>query len=75
MLHIGLRDSGEFPSSLMGTFAALRQMFSDAKRLDMIKKMYAENPRGIPRPEADADLEALIPVVNGTNAGGHLCQF
>jgi imidazolonepropionase-like amidohydrolase len=57
---------GEFPSSLMGTFAALRQMFYDAKRLDEIQKMYQKNPRGMKRPEADATLEALIPVVNGT---------
>jgi len=56
---------GIYPSSLMGTFSAMRQMFNDAKRLDEIKKMYAANPKGIKRPEADASLEALIPVVKG----------
>ena len=54
-----------FPTSLMGTFAALRQMFYDAKRLDEIKKAYAKNPKGLKRPEADSSLEALIPIVNG----------
>ncbi len=65
--HVTYRTNrgGIFPTSLMGTFAALRQMFHDAKRLDEIKKMYAKNPRGIKRPEADPSLEALIPIVNG----------
>ncbi|NNE65682.1 MAG: amidohydrolase family protein [Pyrinomonadaceae bacterium] len=56
---------GVYPASLMGTFSAMRQMFHDAKRLDEIRKMYASNPKGIKRPEADATLDALIPVVRG----------
>lgn len=66
--HVAFRTerSGEFPSSLMGTFAALRQMFLDARRLDEIKKMYDKDPRGMPRPERDMSLEALLPIVNGT---------
>lgn len=65
--HVTFRTArgGVFPTSLLGTFAALRQMFLDAKRLDEINKMYAENPRGMKRPDADATLEALIPVVRG----------
>ena len=65
--HITFRtlNSGEYPTSLMGTFSALRQMFLDAQRLIEIKKIYAANPRGIRRPEDDASLEALIPVVSG----------
>ncbi len=57
--------TGEFPTALMGTFAALRQMFLDAQRLSEMKKMYATNPRGMKRPEADASLEALLPVLSG----------
>ncbi len=56
---------GSYPGSLLGTFAALRQMFLDAKRHDELLKMYAKDPRGMKRPGADASLEALIPVVNG----------
>jgi imidazolonepropionase-like amidohydrolase len=56
--------TGQFPVSLLGTFAALRQMFLDAQRLNDWKKQYAANPRGIKRPDADASLEALIPVLN-----------
>lgn len=56
---------GTYPGSLLGTFAALRQMFNDAKRLDEWKRLYAANPKGIKRPDADRSLEALIPVVRG----------
>ena len=57
---------GAFPTALMGTIAALRQMLFDAQRLQEIQKEYAKNPRGMKRPEADVSLEALIPVLNGT---------
>jgi imidazolonepropionase-like amidohydrolase len=55
---------GQYPVSLLGTFSALRQMLLDAQRLQEIQKMYAANPRGIKRPDADKSLEALIPVLN-----------
>ena len=56
---------GQYPGSLLGTFSALRQMFNDAKRLDQMQKMYAQDPKGMRRPADDKSLEALIPVVNG----------
>jgi imidazolonepropionase-like amidohydrolase len=56
--------SGSYPTSLLGTFSAIRQMFLDAQRLNDWKKQYAANPRGIKRPDADASLEALIPALN-----------
>jgi imidazolonepropionase-like amidohydrolase len=56
--------SGAYPTSLLGTFSAIRQMFLDAQRLNNWKKQYAANPKGIKRPDADASLEALIPVLN-----------
>jgi imidazolonepropionase-like amidohydrolase len=56
--------TGAFPVSLMGTFAAFRQMMLDAQRLQAIRKMYDANPRGLPRPEADKSLEALFPILN-----------
>ena len=55
---------GTYPGSLLGTFSALRQMFLDAQRLQEIQKMYAANPRGMKRPDADQSLEALFPVIN-----------
>lgn len=54
-----------YPQSLLGTFSALRQMFLDGQRYDQLKKMYDANPRGIRRPDADASLDALLPVLNG----------
>lgn len=55
---------GNYPGSLLGTFSALRQMFYDAKRLQDIEKMYAANPKGMKRPDADKSLEALFPAIN-----------
>ena len=55
---------GQYPGSLLGTFSALRQMFYDAQRLQDIQKMYAANPKGMRRPDADRSLEALYPAIN-----------
>ncbi len=65
--HITFRTlgGGQYPTSLMGTFSALRQMLLDARRLQEIKRMYAANPRGMKRPDADASLEALFPILGG----------
>lgn len=64
-LHITFNTiSGTYPGSLLGTFSALRQMFNDARRHDQLLKMYAANPRGMKRPDADKSLEALIPALN-----------
>lgn len=56
---------GVYPTSLMGTFSAFRQMMLDAQRLQELQKLYEKNPKGIKRPDADASLEALFPVING----------
>lgn len=65
--HVTFRtlNGGQYPTSLMGTFSALRQMFLDAQRLSDMQKMYAANPRGMKRPESDASLEALLPILSG----------
>ena len=57
---------GVYPTSLMGTFSVLRQMFLDAQRLQELQRTYAANPRGMKRPDADKSLEALFPLLNGT---------
>ena len=66
--HVTFRTlpGGQFPTSLMGTFAALRQMFIDAQRQQEVQRLYAANQRGMQRPAMDVSLEALIPVLNGT---------
>lgn len=64
-LHISYATiPGQYPGSLMGTFAAMRQMFLDAQRLQEWQKAYAANPKGMKRPDADASLEALFPALN-----------
>ena len=63
--HVTYRTiPGTYPGSLLGTFSAMRQMFLDAQRLNEWKKAYDKNPRGMKRPDADASLEALIPLLN-----------
>lgn len=54
-----------YPTSLMGTVAALRQAFLDAQRYATWSRRYAEHPAGMARPEIHAAFEALGPVVSG----------
>lgn len=58
-----LRNGG-YPNSLMGVFAALRQMLLDAQHYRDEWNAYNANPRGVRRPEFDASLAALQPVIN-----------
>jgi imidazolonepropionase-like amidohydrolase len=66
--HFSFRTvgGGSYPTSLLGTFSAFRQMLLDARRLSAMTKAYETNPRGMQRPSADKSLEALIPVVDGS---------
>lgn len=57
---------GGYPGSLMGAFAALRQELLDAQHYREVKGAYDKNPRGMARPDFDPSLEALQPVINGT---------
>ncbi len=65
--HFTFRTAGggAYPVSLLGTFSAFRQMLLDAKRLQDWQKMYAANPKGLKRPEADRSLEALFGIASG----------
>jgi imidazolonepropionase-like amidohydrolase len=65
--HITFRtlSGGIYPTSLLGTFSAIRQMFLDAKRLKEWKALYESNPSGMQRPESDRSLEALFPAIEG----------
>jgi imidazolonepropionase-like amidohydrolase len=67
-LHVGFQGigGGQFPSSLMGVFAALRQSLLDAQHYALRKAAYDRNPRASRRPDYDPSLEALLPVVAGT---------
>lgn len=65
--HVTFRTlpGGVYPTSLMGSYSALRQMLLDAQRLQELQKTYEKNPRGMKRPPQDASLEALFPVIDG----------
>lgn len=65
-MHVGftpLRGVG-YPNSLLGVFAALRQMLHDAQRYRDVQAAYTRNPRGMRRPEVDNSLAALVPVLS-----------
>ena len=57
--------TGQYPGSLLGVFAALRQMMLDAQRYRDSLQVYERAPRGTRRPETDRSLAALIPVIDG----------
>ncbi|HEY5838921.1 MAG TPA: amidohydrolase family protein [Pyrinomonadaceae bacterium] len=65
--YIGLQPlgGGQYPGSLMGVFASVRQMLLDTKRYREMNEIYERNPRGQKRPAQDKSLEALLPVVAG----------
>jgi imidazolonepropionase-like amidohydrolase len=64
-LHVGFTPlrQGTYPASLMGVFASLRQMLLDAQRYAQLQAAYSRNPRGMARPQHDASLEALQPLL------------
>jgi hypothetical protein len=65
-MHVGFTPlRGSYPGSLMGVFAALRQMMLDAQRYRDSLQIYERNPRGTRRPETDRSLAALVPVIEG----------
>lgn len=66
-LHVRFAGAGgrEFPSSLMGILAYVRQGLADAARYRESWEIYRRDPRKLRRPETDRSLEALIPVIEG----------
>jgi imidazolonepropionase-like amidohydrolase len=57
---------GGYPGALMGVFAQLRQQLLDAQTWRDQQAAYARNPRNLARPAHDPSLEALQPVLAGT---------
>jgi len=67
-LNVGFQSigGGQFPVSLIGVFAAIRQSLIDAQYYRDRLAAHTRNPRGTPRPAYDPSLEALQPVIAGT---------
>lgn len=61
-LHINFTTArGEYPASVMGTMALLRQSFLDADYYSTYKSLYTKSRVGVKRPEYNSFLEALLP--------------
>lgn len=65
--HVALERGGwgarEYPGSLMGAIALVRQTLADAEHHAAATKAYGSNPMGQERPEANVSLEALASVL------------
>lgn len=66
-LYVGVSPlgGGQYPGSLMGVLASVRQMLHDARRYREMNEIYERNPRGLRRPDQDKSLAALQPVLSG----------
>lgn len=63
-LHINfVTVRGEYPSSLMGTMALLRQSFLDTQHYALHKSVFEKSSSGLKRPQYDPFLETLIPYI------------
>ncbi len=67
-LHVGFQGigGGQYPGSLLGVMAALRQSLLDAQHYRDLHAAYARTPRGARRPALDPSMDALQPVIAGT---------
>ena len=59
----GTSPESDYPSSMMGVIALLRQALYDAQWHQAAQAWYAEEP-AVERPAANLSLEALLPVIN-----------
>ncbi|NNJ24679.1 amidohydrolase family protein [Alienimonas chondri] len=55
----------EYPNTLMGTFAHIRQAFEDAQRHTLHQKLWDDGAPGVPRPPTDPTLDALAAILAG----------
>jgi hypothetical protein len=67
-MNVGFQSigGGQFPVSLIGVFAAIRQSLIDAQYYRDRMAAHTRNPRGTQRPTYEPSLEALQPVIAGT---------
>lgn len=62
-LHAGYGYYQEYPASLMGNIAMIRQALMDAKWYIQAWEQYTQNPNGQQKPEINRALEALKPII------------
>ena len=54
-----------YPATDMSVMATMRQLYREAKRRQLMEKLYAEDPTGLERPQYDPVHYALFPVLDG----------
>jgi imidazolonepropionase-like amidohydrolase len=59
-LSVSTRGFTQFPGSLMGAIAYIRQIYLDAEHHRLVKAAYEKNPRGTRRPDYDRALEGVL---------------
>lgn len=66
-MHVRFAATGsrEYPNSLMGILAYVKQGLLDARRYRDSWEIYRRHPRSVRRPATDRSLEALVPVIEG----------
>lgn len=57
--------SGVFPGTLIGVISKFHELYRQTEQLNAHMKAYQANPQGMPRPDRNDALEAMIPVVEG----------
>ena len=62
---MGYQGQNGYPGTLMAVVAWQRQTLIDASYHELLQARYGQDPRGMARPPARPDLEALIPVAKG----------
>jgi imidazolonepropionase-like amidohydrolase len=62
---MGYQGQRDYPGTLMAVVAWQRQTLIDASYHELLQTRYDQDPRGMTRPPADPNLEALIPVAKG----------
>jgi len=56
-------EPGEYPRTILGTFAQFRQVLLDARRHAKLQKYFERHPSNGTRPPTDAALDALQPML------------
>ncbi len=56
---------GVYPATPMGMMAKWRQLYREARQQKQLAAMYAENPRGLPRPGYNRVLWSFFPIIDG----------
>jgi imidazolonepropionase-like amidohydrolase len=58
-------EGDPLPGTIMGVIAYQRQALYDAKQRGIVSDRWHADPRGIPRPVNNPEIDALVPVVRG----------